>query len=87
MGIFEPIALNVIRLFIFAFLGRAIISWLFVAGVRNPLLLQINYYLGIVTEPLVAPLRRFIPPLGMMDITPLVAILGLIVLQRIIVSI
>jgi YggT family protein len=34
------------------------------------------------TEPLLAPLRRFIPPLGMVDITPLVAFVLLEILQR-----
>jgi YggT family protein len=27
----------------------------------------------VLTEPILAPLRRLIPPLGMIDITPLVA--------------
>ena len=76
----------IIQLLIWAFIGRAIISWLVVAGVKNPLVFQINYSLSIITEPIVKPLRRFIPPLGSMDITPFVAILGLIVIRSIIFS-
>jgi len=34
-----------------------------------------------VTEPLLGPLRRMIPPLGWMDISPLVAILILWLFQ------
>ena len=74
----------VISLLIYAFIGRAIISWLFIAGVRNDLVIQLNYALGKLTEPIIAPLRRVIPPLGMFDITPLVAIFGLVFLQSII---
>ena len=74
----------VIQLLIFAFIGRAIISWLLMAGVRNPLLMQLNYTLGTFTEPIIAPLRRFVPRLGMLDITPMVAIIGLLFLQSII---
>ena len=70
-----------ITLLIYAFIGRAIISWLFLAGVRNDLVIQINRALGKLTEPIIAPLRRVIPPLGMFDITPIVAIVGLVVLR------
>ncbi|MGQ0766667.1 MAG: YggT family protein [Gemmatimonadota bacterium] len=38
----------------------------------------------VLTEPLIAPLRRVIPPLGMIDVTPLVAWVLLIVLERLI---
>ena len=73
-----------ITLLIYAFIGRAIISWLFLAGVRNDLVIQINRALGKLTEPIIAPLRRVIPPLGMFAITPIVAILGLVALRAII---
>ena len=74
----------VIQLLIFAFIGRAIISWLLMAGVRNPLVMQLDYTLRTFTEPIIAPLRRFVPRLGMLDITPMVAIIGLLFLQSII---
>ena len=74
----------VIQLLIYAFIGRAIISWLFLAGVRNDFVVRLDLALRSITEPIIAPLRRVIPPLGMFDITPLVAIILLFVLQRII---
>ena len=49
---------------------RALLSW-FRIDPRNPLV-TILYE---VTEPILDPLRRVIPRLGMIDITPLVAIL------------
>jgi len=49
---------------------RALLSW-FPIDPRNPLV-TILYE---ITEPILDPLRRVIPRLGMMDITPLVAIL------------
>jgi len=39
--------------------------------------------LWAVTDPLLNPLRRFIPPMGMIDFTPLVAIVLLSVVQRV----
>ena len=76
---------GLITVLIFAFIGRALISWLFIAGVRNDLVIQLNHALGLLTEPIIAPLRRVIPPLGMFDITPMVAIIGLYFLRQIIV--
>jgi YggT family protein len=49
---------------------RALLSW-FPIDPRNPLV-TILYE---VTEPILDPLRRVIPRLGMIDITPLVAII------------
>ncbi len=49
---------------------RAILSW-FSPGQTN-MLVSILYQ---VTEPLLAPLRRIIPRVGMLDLTPLVAII------------
>ncbi len=49
---------------------RAILSW-FVRDPRNPLVQLLDQ----VTEPILAPLRRVVPRVGMVDITPLVAII------------
>ena len=84
MNLITAVLLWVIQLLIYAFIGRAIISWLFLAGVRNEFVLRLNQALGTLTEPIIAPLRRVIPPLGKFDITPLVAIIGLVFLRAII---
>jgi YggT family protein len=39
-----------------------------------------------ITDPLLQPLRRVIPPLGMLDITPLVALIGLSIIQQVVVG-
>lgn len=62
----------------FAIIARALLSW-FVRDPYNPLV----YWLDRITEPIIAPLRRFIPPIGMMDITPIVALLILQFIQAI----
>ena len=49
---------------------RALLSW-FPIDPRNPLVTL----LYDITEPILGPLRRVIPRLGMIDITPLIAIL------------
>jgi YggT family protein len=35
-----------------------------------------------ITEPVMGPLRRVIPPLGMFDLSPIIIIIGVQVLQR-----
>jgi len=49
-------------------LVRVILSW-FTISRRNRLLVLLDY----VTEPILSPLRRVAPSLGVFDITPLIA--------------
>lgn len=72
--------LNVLLMFItvmqFAIIGRAIMSW-FDSSQSNP----ISQFLVQLTEPIVAPIRALLPSMGMIDFSPLVAILVLLVLR------
>ena len=56
-----------------AIFARAILSWFPNVSNENPLIAAIYH----VTEPILGPLRRVIPLVGMIDITPLVAIITL----------
>ncbi len=56
---------------------RAIVSW-FNMDPRSPLI-QI---LDAITEPIMDPIRRIMPRIGMIDLSPLVAILLLTFLSR-----
>ncbi|RLC71166.1 MAG: YggT family protein [Chloroflexi bacterium] len=58
---------------------RALLSW-FALPPNNPIVVFLNY----VTEPILAPLRRVIPRIGMIDITPMVAIILLVIVGRVI---
>lgn len=56
----------------------AILSWLIafdVINVRNSRVRGIVAGLDRITSPMLAPFRRFIPPLGGIDITPVVALI------------
>lgn len=56
---------------------RALLSW-FPAVHGSPLAVILNQ----ITDPVLQPLRRVVPPIGMMDITPLVAIILLQVVSE-----
>ena len=43
---------------------------------------MLTVILNQITDPILVPLRRVIPPMGMMDITPLVAIILLRVISE-----
>lgn len=59
-----------LQVLIFAIFARAIISW-FPVDPQGPIVQALN----AVTEPIMVPLRKVVPRIGMIDITPLVAIL------------
>jgi len=61
-----------------AIIVRALLSW-FNLPPTNPLVT----ILYDVTEPILAPLRRVVPRIGMMDITPIVAIILMDFIRRI----
>ena len=79
-------ALAIIRVLLLAILAHALLSWLIVAGVRNDVVVRLYQTIGNALDPLYRPLRRVIPTAGMLDLTPLVAIIVLIILQRAIAS-
>lgn len=60
-----------------AILVRVILSWVNV-NPYNPIVSFIHQ----ITDPIMEPLRRIIPPLGMLDITPIIALLLLQVVQQ-----
>jgi YggT family protein len=58
-------------------------SWLInfqVLNIRQPLVAQIWYGLERLLEPLYAPIRRILPPMGL-DLAPLVALIAIYALQ------
>ncbi len=76
---------TVIRLYIWALILAAVFSMLSGFGIldsRNRLVWTIGDFLYRVTEPVLRPLRQILPNLGGLDLSPLVAILLLELLQR-----
>jgi YggT family protein len=63
---------------VFTIFASAILSWLVafdVINLRNGFVYQVVRFLEAVTRPILAPVRRIIPPLGGVDISPLIVIL------------
>jgi len=71
---------TILSLMTWAIILSAILSWLFAFDVinhRNRFVNQVAMFLDALTAPILGPFRRIIPPLGGLDITPIVAILTL----------
>ena len=64
-----------------AILIRVLLSWIR-PNPYNPFVQAIYQ----ITEPIMGPLRRIIPPLGMIDITPMVALIILQIIQEVVLS-
>jgi YggT family protein len=65
----------------FAIIIRALMSW-FNPSPENPIV----RFVTEITEPVLAPLRRIVPKIGMIDITPIVAILLMNVILQVLES-
>lgn len=68
----------VINLYIWIIIAGAIMSWLIAFNVINPynqFVRSLWMGLNALTEPALRPIRRFLPDLGGVDISPMVLIL------------
>jgi YggT family protein len=63
----------------FAIIGRALLSW-FDPSFRT----AVGQIIYSITEPIVGPIRRVVPSLGMFDISPIIAIFLIQILSRLI---
>lgn len=64
-----------------AVLARVLLSWVPTGGAAN-----LRAFLHDVTEPVMAPFRRIIPRIGMIDISPIVVLIALDLVKSILLS-
>lgn len=67
-----------------------VISWLIafdVLNVRNPQAANLVRLLDKITEPVYRPIRKVIPAIGGIDLSPIVVIFGIYLLQNLVASI
>ena len=68
----------------FVMIAHIIMSWLInfqVLNLRQPLVAQLWDGLNRLLEPLYAPVRRILPPMGGMDLAPLAVLIAIYALQ------
>jgi YggT family protein len=69
---------GLLGLLVIAIIISAILSWLVafdVINLRNPMVYNIARFLDAVTRPILRPVQRIIPPIGGVDISPIIVLL------------
>jgi YggT family protein len=82
------IILIALNLYIWLLIAAAILSWLIafnVVNTRNQFVNGVAEFLYRITEPALRPIRQFLPSLGGLDISPIILILIIMLIERIIV--
>ncbi|MDX2234263.1 MAG: YggT family protein [Hyphomonadaceae bacterium] len=75
----------IVQLVIIVLIVNAVLSWLIafeIVSRRNAFVNQLYSATQRLTEPLLGPIRRIIPPVGGLDLSPIVLILGLLFVER-----
>ncbi len=81
------IIMIVLNLYWWIIIASAVYSWLYafnVVNMNNQFVAAIGNFLHQMTEPLLRPIRRVMPNLGTIDLSPIVLLLGIIFIQSVI---
>jgi len=91
------VGLTIIQTLLFALdiytwilIAAIVVSWLYafqVINTSNRFVGMVAEFLHKATEPLLRPIRRYMPDLGGIDISPIVLFVGIFFLQRFIVNV
>jgi YggT family protein len=71
---------TIINIFLFAIIIEVILSWVN-PGAYNP----VTALISSISHPVMQPIRRFIPPMGGLDLSPLFATLALMVIKMLLI--
>jgi len=72
--------LTVLDIYFWIIIAVVVMSWLVAFNVingSNPYVRQVGQALRKLTEPLMGPIRRMLPDLGGIDVSPIVVLIGL----------
>ncbi len=76
---------TIISLYIWALIIHVVLTWLVqfnVLNTRNRFVYMVGHFLHRLTEPALRPIRRVLPRLGGVDISPVVLIIGLVFVRN-----
>ena len=82
------VVLLVLDLYTWVIIAAAIFSWLYAFNVVNPrnsVVAMIGNALYQLTEPVLRPIRNFMPNMGGLDLSPIILLLGVFLVQRVII--
>ncbi|SDR28632.1 YggT family protein [Pseudovibrio sp. Tun.PSC04-5.I4] len=77
----------ILDLYQWVIIGNVIFSWLYafnIVNTSNQFIATIGQTLHNLTEPLLRPIRRFLPSMGGLDLSPIILLIGLFFLKSVI---
>ena len=86
IGPLLQVLIEVLRIYIYVVIGSVILSWLVafdVVNMRNRFVYSVGSILNRLTEPALRPIRRFLPNLGGLDLSPRALIFIIWFLQQV----
>ena len=86
---FTEVFLYALDLYVWVIIASAIFSWLYAFNVINPnspAVATIGDVLHRLTDPVLRPIRKHMPDLGGIDISPIILFLGIILVNKLIVK-
>ena len=81
------VVLEALNLYKYVVVGAAVLSWLIafnVVNIRNEFVRSIWSLLDALTTPLLRPIRNFLPSMGGIDISPVILLLGIMLVEQLI---
>lgn len=88
MNPFLWLILTVLDIYFWIIIAWVVSGWLVafnIINAHNGVVAQILYGLSRLVEPVLRPIRRFLPDLGGLDISPVIALIGITFLRQLIV--
>jgi YggT family protein len=76
-----------LQLYIYILIASAVLSWLIafhVVNARNQFVFMVADFLYRITEPALRPIRKLLPNLGGIDISPMILILIILFIQEVV---
>ncbi len=86
-ALYLDVVIVALNLYWWVIIASAVFSWLYAFGVVNPrnqVVAAIGRSLYQLTEPALRPIRRVVPNFGGLDITPVILLLILLLIEQII---
>ncbi len=90
MAFIGDVLMMVVNIYFWIVIMHVVVSWLIafdILNVRNSKAQRLVEALSRAVEPVLAPIRRVIPPIAGIDISPIVLIIAIQIVQRAIIHI
>jgi len=82
------VLLTALDMYRYVAIGAAVLSWLIAfnaVNIRNELVRSLWNLVNALTEPLLRPIRRFLPNMGGIDISPVILLLLIMLVENVII--